>query len=75
MTSPADLAETKPETIRTFHGETVTVIPGRTVIVYKDGFLIAVRTFRSTHARDEHVITQKRLNRPLRTILYQYEVR
>jgi uncharacterized protein (UPF0303 family) len=65
----------RPKVITTIHGAEFEVIPDRTVIVYRNGFCDAVRTFPSTYDRDQWIARDKETTRRMMATSYMYERR
>lgn len=61
--------------ITTVHGKTVTVVPGRTVVEYRNGFCNDVRIFPSTQARDSHLSIKRDAARSYMATSYSYSAR
>lgn len=64
----------KYETVTTYHGQSFPVIPGRTVVISRNGFTDDVKNnFESSHDRDRWVTHQKRTFAcKMRATHYQY---
>jgi len=61
--------------VTTVHGTKFDVVPGKTVIVYRNGFCNDVKHFESTYDRDQFVQREKVHNRSLMATSHHYKVR